>query len=152
MEKEFIANIQKVIERDLNKLEDEIKSYPSEESIWKLDGQIKNTAGNLCLHLCGNLQHYFGAVLGNTGYKRNRDNEFSAKGISRTALVSEINNTKKAVQLTLEKISLSILQQEYPEKVFDYPMTTSYFMIHLVAHLGYHLGQINYHRRIIAPN
>lgn len=149
MEKDFIGYIGKIIERDLNKLEEEIKSYSSEESIWKVDGQIKNTAGNLCLHLCGNLQHYFGAVLGKTGYKRNRDNEFAAKGISRTELLSEINNAKKAVQSTLEKLDASILQQEYPEKVFDYSMTTSYFMIHLSAHLGYHLGQINYHRRIL---
>jgi hypothetical protein len=150
MEKEFINYIGKIIERDLNKLEEEINSYPSEESIWRIDGQIKNTAGNLCLHLCGNLQHYFGAVLGKTGYKRNRDNEFAAKGISRAELLSEINNARKAVRLTLEKIDASILQQDYPEKVFDYSMTASYFMIHLSAHLGYHLGQINYHRRLLA--
>src|SRR5690349_4324922 len=143
MEKEFTTYISKIIERDLNKLEDEIKSYLSEDLIWKIDGQIKNTAGNLCLHLCGNLQHYFGAVLGKTGYKRNRDNEFSAKGVSRAELLSEIENARKAVRLTLEKVDTSILQQEYPEKVFDYSMATSYFMIHLSAHLGYHLGQIN---------
>ena len=150
MEKEFICYIGKIIERDLNKLEEDISSYPTEESIWKLDGQIKNTAGNLCLHLCGNLQHYFGAVLGKNDYKRNRDNEFAAKGISRAELINEIHNAKSAVRSTLDKISPSILQQEYPEKVFDYSMTTYYFMIHLSAHLGYHLGQINYHRRLLA--
>jgi uncharacterized damage-inducible protein DinB len=150
MEKDFITYISKIIERDLNKLEEEIKLYTSEESIWKVDDQIKNTAGNLCLHLCGNLQHYFGAVLGKSGYIRNRDNEFAAKGISRTDLISEIQKAKHAVKSTLEKIDTSILQQDYPEKVFDYSMTTSYFMIHLCSHLGYHLGQINYHRRLLS--
>jgi uncharacterized damage-inducible protein DinB len=150
MVKDFTAYIGKIIERDLNKLEEEIKLYPSEESIWKIDKQIKNTAGNLCLHLSGNLQHYFGAVLGKTDYKRNRDNEFAAKDVSRADLITEIHNAKQAVQVALEKINETILHQEYPEKVFDYPMTTSYFMIHLCTHLGYHLGQINYHRRLLA--
>ena len=150
MEKDFISYISKIIERDLNKLEEEIKLYSSEESVWKIDGQIKNTAGNLCLHLCGNLQHYFGAVLGKTGYVRNRNNEFAAKGISQTDLIAEIQKAKQAVRSTLEKIDTSVLQQDYPEKVYDYPMTTSYFMIHLCSHLGYHLGQINYHRRLLS--
>lgn len=150
MEQDFIAYISKILERDLNKLEDEIKLYPSPASLWKVDGQIKNSAGNLCLHLCGNLQHYIGAILGNTGYVRNRPNEFAAKGLTHVELISEIQQTKKAVRSSLEKVSASILQQEYPEKVFDYSMTTSYFMIHLAAHLSYHLGQINYHRRLLA--
>jgi uncharacterized damage-inducible protein DinB len=150
MESEFITHINKILERDLNKLEVEIKLYSSEESIWKIDGQIKNTAGNLCLHLCGNLQHYIGAVLGKTGYLRNRDHEFTAKGITQSELVAEIQRTKMAVKSTLEKISPSILSHEYPEKVFDHSMTTTYFLIHLTAHLGYHLGQVNYHRRLLS--
>jgi uncharacterized damage-inducible protein DinB len=150
MEQEFLTHIGTIIDRDLNKLEQEIKSYPDESSIWKVDGQIKNTAGNLCLHVCGNLQHYFGAVLGNSGYKRNRDNEFAATDISKAELVHEIQKAKAAVKLALSKVQLADLQKEYPEKVFDYAMTTSYFMIHLSAHLGYHLGQINYHRRLLA--
>lgn len=150
MEREFITCISKILERDLNKLEEEVKLYPSEGAIWKIDGEIKNTAGNLCLHLCGNLQHYIGAVLGKTGYIRNRENEFAVKGITQLELVAEIQRTRKAVKSTLEKVNSAILQQEYPEKVFDYSMTTSYFLIHLSAHLGYHLGQINYHRRLLA--
>lgn len=150
MENEFIININKILERDLNKLEVEINLYTSEASIWKIDGQIKNSAGNLCLHLCGNLQHYIGAILGKTGYIRNRDNEFTATGLTQSELVAEIQRTKIAVKSTLEKTVPSILLREYPEKVFDYPMTTSYFLIHLTAHLGYHLGQVNYHRRLLS--
>lgn len=152
MRHEFIKYVASIIDRDLNKLEEEIKHYPTDESIWKLDGQIKNTAGNLCLHLCGNLQHYVGGVLGNSGYKRNRDLEFSEKGISKALLIATIQTTRQVVKTALDQLNSDNLEMEYPEKVFNYPMTTSYFLIHLCAHLGYHLGQINYHRRLLADN
>lgn len=150
MEKDFIESITKIIDRDLKKLSDEITLYPSEESIWALRPGIKNSAGNLCLHLCGNLQHYFGAVLGKTGYIRNRDNEFAAKNIPKAELLAEIEHARKAAYETLENLKPSLLLKEYPEKVFDYPMTSMHFFIHLTAHLSYHLGQVNYHRRLLA--
>lgn len=152
MEKEFIASIIKIIERDLNKLEEEMSLYPSEGMIWKIDGEIKNSGGNLCLHLCGNLQHYIGAILGKTNYVRNRDNEFAAKGLARTELIEDIQKTKNAVKSSLEKLDSGILQQEYPAKVFDYSLTTTHFLIHLTAHLKYHLGQVNYHRRLLSTD
>jgi uncharacterized damage-inducible protein DinB len=149
MEKEFIASVRKLIERDLTKLEEEITLYPSEESVWRVGGDIKNSGGNLCLHLCGNLQHFIGTILGETGYVRNRDFEFAAKGIFKAELVSEIQKTKHAVSSSLEKLDPKLLSQEYPAKVFDYSMTTTHFLIHLTTHLGYHLGQVNYHRRLL---
>lgn len=145
----FTHDLSKVILRDLDVLEKEISLYPNTESIWTVNGEIKNPTGNLVLHLCGNLQHYIGAVLGNTGYVRDRPAEFSLKDISAKDLVLEIIKTKEAVRNTLSKLDSSILEKEYPEKVFADPMTTQYFLIHLSAHLGYHLGQVNYHRRLI---
>jgi hypothetical protein len=150
MEKEFISSIEKLLNRDLQKLKTEIDLYPSDELLWKIEGEIKNSGGNLCLHLCGNLQHFIGAVLGNSGYVRNRDNEFAAKGLNKEELLTEIENTTKAVNNALKSINPSILIAEYPGQVLGYSMTTSYFLIHLTAHLEYHLGQINYHRRIIS--
>jgi hypothetical protein len=150
MEKEFITSIGKMIARDLTKLEEEISLYSSEEKIWRIHAEIKNSGGNLCLHLCGTLQHYIGRNLGKTDYVRNREHEFAAKGIPRVELIDEIRRTKLAVQSTLEKINPSILNQPYPEKVFDYTMTTLHFLIHLSAHLGYLLGQANYHRRLMS--
>ena len=144
----FIDNISTLILRDLDKLEKEIALYPNTDSIWLVKGEIKNPAGNLALHLCGNLQHYIGAVLGNTGYIRDRPKEFSLTGISAKDLVLEIIKTKDAIKRTLSKLDPALLEKEYPEKVFDNPMTTQYFLIHLSAHLGYHLGQVNYHRRL----
>ena len=150
MEIEFIASIDKLMERDLSKLEEEIKLYPSEEAIWVIDKEIKNAAGNLCLHLCGNLQHFIGAILGKSGYVRNREYEFSAKGISKAKLVAEIQQTKKVVRSTLQGLNTSVLPDEYAIQVFGHPMTTMYFLIHLSAHLEYHLGQVNYHRRLLS--
>lgn len=145
----FVSSILTLLERDLNKLEEEIKLYPSEESLWRISGSIKNPAGNLCLHLCGNLQHYIGAVLGGSTYVRNRDLEFSTRNALRETLLREIQKTKAAVRSGLEKIDPEILEKEYPERVFSYSMTTSHFLIHLTAHLGYHLGQVNYLRRML---
>lgn len=150
MERTFIESITQLIDRDLTKLAAEITLYPTEESIWKTAPGITNSGGNLCLHLCGNLQHYFGAVLGKTDYKRNRPLEFSLKDIPKATLLEEIERARTAVTQTLEHLKPSHLVNEYPEKVFDHSMTNMHFFIHLTAHLNYHLGQINYHRRLIA--
>lgn len=139
----------KIFERDLQKLEDEIDLFPSSDTLWKISGEIKNSSGNLCLHICGNLQYYIGAILGGTDYTRNREFEFSAKGLGKKELVVEIQKARKTVITTLGKLDAFSLEQEYPMQVFNYSMTTTFFMIHLASHLNYHLGQINYHRRLL---
>lgn len=138
-----------LFERDLDRLESEIKQYPDESLLWKVAGQIPNSPGNLCLHLCGNLQNYIGAILGKTGYERNRPYEFSAKGLSKEHLLEEVRRTKSAVSTTLKTMNDEQLNLPYPEDVLGYPMTTVFFLNHLFGHFGYHLGQINYHRRLI---
>lgn len=144
-----IGLLQKILLRDLTLLEEEINQYTTEESLWVVKGDVKNSAGNLCLHLCGNLQHFIGTVLGNTGYVRNREAEFGSKGVPKADLIREIQATKKAVEHTLGKLEASKLDEIYPIQVFGEPMTTGYFLIHLATHLTYHRGQINYHRRLI---
>lgn len=135
--------------RDLDLLAQEITSYPTEASLWIVKGDIKNSGGNLCLHLCGNLQHFIGAVLGKDGYIRNRDAEFADKDLPKEVLLGQIVATKSAITKTLETLSTSQLESPYPILVFGKPMTTEYFLIHLLAHLTYHRGQINYHRRLL---
>jgi uncharacterized damage-inducible protein DinB len=151
MEKIFIDSLGKLFERDLNKLALEIKSYTDESMIWHTSGDIKNSGGNLCLHLCGNLQTYIGHELGKINYVRDRDNEFAAKNIAREKLLREIETTRSAVISTLNNLDIKLLAQDYPAKVFDYAMTTAHFLIHLQSHLNYHLGQVNYHRRLLNP-
>ena len=145
-----IQSLQTIFLRDLNKLEAEIKLYNSEDLIWKAQTGITNSGGNLCLHLCGNLQHYIGAVLGKSDYIRNRDNEFAARNVPRESLLKEIASAKKAIENTLPSLSEKELESDYPVDVLGFPMTTSFFLMHLSAHLGYHLGQVNYHRRLIS--
>lgn len=142
-------SIKSLFTRDLNKLKTEIESYQNEEVIWKIDKNILNSAGNLTLHLVGNISHFVGAILGNSGYVRNRELEFSLKDIPKTELIQQIEKTIEVVSSTLEKLSEEDAKKEYPLEPLGYPMTTEYFLIHLVAHLDYHLGQINYHRRLL---
>src|SRR5579872_7063635 len=98
------AAISSIFERELTKLAEEIKLYKSDASIWKVEKDVKNSGGNLCLHICGNLQHFIGAVLGNTGYVRNRDKEFADKNIPAALLIKEIEQTIQVVTKTLEAI------------------------------------------------
>ena len=145
----MIETLDKLFQRDLENLKTEISSYKDEENLWEISGDVKNSAGNLCLHLCGNLQHFIGAVLGNSGYIRNRDAEFSRKNVPLKELVKEIELTTTDVVKTLKKLKEVQLGEKFPINVFGYEMTTEYFLIHLITHLNYHLGQINYHRRLL---
>ena len=135
--------------RDLNKLKTEIESYQNEEAIWKIDKNILNSGGNLCLHLVGNLNHFFGAILGNSGYIRKRELEFSLKNIPKSELIKQVEEALNAVISTLDQLSEEDLAKNYPIEPLGYTMTTEYFLIHLFGHLSYHLGQINYHRRFL---
>jgi uncharacterized damage-inducible protein DinB len=145
----LIDNLQQLFTRDLNKLKEEIKLYKDETKLWTTEKNISNSAGNLCLHLVGNLNTYIGVVIGETGYIRNRPEEFSAKNIPREALISSIDKVISVVQDSLSKLPEEHLEKEYPMKVFDKPLTYEQFLLHLSGHLVYHLGQINYHRRLI---
>ena len=145
-------SLNKVIQRNLQQLKNEMSAYTNEEDIWKLDGEILNTAGNLCLHLCGNLQHFIGAVLGKSGYVRQRDAEFSTKNVPVSELLILIDTTMEVISSTLSNLDNDSLARPFPENISKSPMTTEHMLIHLTSHLGYHLGQLNYHRRLIATN
>jgi hypothetical protein len=138
-----------LFQRELEKLKKEIEAYKTESNLWITDKNISNPAGNLCLHLIGNLNTYIGKELGGTGYIRNRDLEFSLKNISRAELVQKIDDTIQTVDKTLDTLTTEQLDADYPVLVFPEKMTTQFFLIHLIAHLTYHLGQINYHRRLL---
>ena len=145
----LIGILKQIFHRDLNKLREEIASYKNEENIWKIEKAIKNPAGNLALHLVGNLNTYIGAALGDHPYSRDRDAEFSLKNIPRAELLRMIDETIIVVDRSLDKINERLLEEDFPMLVFKEKTTTSYMLVHLVAHLGYHLGQVNYHRRLL---
>lgn len=135
--------------RDLNKLKTEIKSYSDESKLWQVEKNINNSAGNLCLHINGNLKYFIGAVLGNTGYVRDRDIEFKNKNILIEELLKSTDETIDIVEKTISSLSEKTFTEIFPAKFSDQTVTTGYLLIHLAAHLNYHLGQINYHRRLI---
>lgn len=132
----------------LNSLRDEISSYKEPDHIWQLSGSISNTPGNLCLHVCGNLNHFFGAVIGNTGYIRERDLEFSKKNLSREELINDIEQTKIMIGKIFDGLTPDDINKIYPINKFGENVTYGFIFSRLVSHLSYHLGQINYHRRI----
>lgn len=138
-----------LFERDLSKLEEEVMAYENATDIWKTVPGIKNSAGNLVLHCCGNLQHFIGAVLGQSGYVRNRELEFTNKDLPTEDLVQLIGNTRREVLTVIAGLSPDDLAKEYSEVVFNTRMATGEFLVYLISHLNYHLGQVNYHRRIL---
>ncbi len=139
-----------LFDRDLNKLKDEISLFNSEEDLWKISGKIKNTAGNLCLHLCGNLKTFIGANLGNSGYIRNRDAEFSGTNIPKEDLIKNIDETIEAVNSALTYMDEKELDNIYKQDFLKKNVSTAFFLVHLIGHLNYHLGQINYLRRMLS--
>ena len=138
-----------LFERDLKKLITEIELYENESNIWQIEKKILNSAGNLTLHLIGNLNTYIGKEIGKTNYVRNRDLEFLEKNVPRKDLITKIEDTIETIRLALSQIADEELDSEYPILVFSKKTSTEFFLIHLTTHLAYHLGQINYHRRLI---
>lgn len=138
-----------LFERDLNKVIKELQLYKSELNIWRIEKGIANSAGNLVLHLIGNLNTYIANEIGKTGYVRNRELEFSLKDIPREELIAQLVNTINAIKNSLGLLAADDYGKEYPMLVLSEKTTTEYFMVHLFGHLNYHLGQINYHRRLI---
>ena len=144
-----LTTLQTLFNRDLNRLKVEIELYQNDAQIWAVDKQVSNSAGNLCLHLVGNLNTYIGSALGKTDYIRNRPLEFSLKNIATSNLLLQIDSTISTTTTTLNSLTEEDLQKEYPIIVFEQKTSTEFMLIHLTTHLAYHLGQINYHRRLL---
>ncbi len=136
-------------ERDLNKLIEEINLYRNENDLWKIKEGISNSAGNLALHLTGNLNYFIGTALSHTNYLREREKEFSLKDIPREKLVADIKDVLETTRKTLHKLSDEYLKKDFPFKMNGEFLSTENMLVHLLIHLNYHLGQVNYHRRMI---
>lgn len=144
-----IDALKKIFTRDLLQLKKEIEAYKDENNLWKIENGIANSGGNLCLHLIGNLNTYIGREIGKFEYVRKRELEFSLKNIPKVELAKKVDYTISIVNNSLDKLTIVDLEQDYPFLVFDKPTSTLYMLVHLTTHLTYHLGQINYHRRLL---
>lgn len=145
----LVTTLGEIFERDLDKLKEEINLYRQEANLWRTEKNIANAAGNLCLHIIGNLNAYIGVGLAKTNYNRQRPLEFSARDIPRAELLAQLEATKQVVQTGLNNVAETMLQNDFPFLIWDKPTTIEYTLIHLLAHLNYHLGQVNYHRRLL---
>ncbi len=144
----MISDILPLYRRDLEQLIRELEAYPNEHSLWSVMGEIKNPAGNIALHVIGNLNHFIGVGLGQTDFKRDREAEFSRRDVPRAEIVQGLRSTLTMLERVLPNLDSEALEAIYPQEVLGYPMSTQYFLIHLYGHLNWHLGQINYHRRL----
>jgi hypothetical protein len=147
--KTMTEDIQCLLIRELNSFKKEIEMFSEDELLWKTIPGIINSAGNITLHICGNLKHYIGAVLGKSGYVRNRKSEFSTRSGSREDLVREIEETIEIISGILPRLPEEKMAAKFPEIVGGLELRCGLFLLHLCAHLAHHLGQTGYLRRII---
>lgn len=149
MELDFRDNLGRLLLRDLQSVRSEIEHYPDDQGPWKAVPGLTNAGGTLVLHLSGNLQHFFGAILGKNGYVRNRDVEFVKRNVSRADLIREVDTTIAVVTKTLANMPASQLEGLFPQDLNNLRIPTDIWLMHLATHLTYHLGQIDYHRRCV---
>jgi hypothetical protein len=138
--------------RDLRTVQRELAAYPSDADLWRQPNTIPNSAGTLALHLAGNLRHYVGAVLGDTGYVRDRDAEFRRRNVPRAEIMRELDAAVADVGAVMSRITDTELSATFPQAVAGKHVSTVDMLLHLATHLTYHLGQIDYHRRLAAGN
>ena len=143
------SDLSRLLARELATLRDELLAYPDERAIWAMPPGVPNSAGNLSLHMTGNLRWFIGAQLGNTGYVRDRDAEFSRRDVPRTELIEQIVAAADEVTRTLATVELTAFDTPFPLEVGGLQLLTGRFLMHLEGHFAYHLGQVDYHRRIV---
>lgn len=146
------TDLSRMLNRELTTLRDELLAYPDEASIWALPKGLPNSAGNLALHLTGNLRWFIGTQLGATGYVRDRDAEFSRRDVPRAELIAEVETAADEVTRTLATLDPSAFDGPYPLEVGGVRLNTGRFLFHLEAHFAYHLGQLDFHRRFVTGN
>lgn len=144
-------DLRAVMVRDLRALAREVSLYPSDDALWRTMPGIANSGGTLALHLAGNVQHFIGAVLGGSGYVRDREAEFASRGIARATVVAEVERAISALEQALDAMPAARMAEPFPIEMGGKRLVTSRMLTHLAVHLTYHLGQIDYHRRMVAP-
>ena len=141
-----------IISRELRTIERELNAYQNEEQVWELPAGLPNSGGTLALHAAGNLRHFIGTVLGGGSYVRDRDAEFSRRGVPRTELIDGLQQAEKAVHDTLNAMDPAKFSEPYPLPVLNRRVNTGEFMTHLATHLAYHAGQLDFHRRVVTAD
>lgn len=142
----------RILSRELERLIRLLEAYPDEESLWRVEGSVRNSAGTLALHIAGNLEHFVGHVLGGSDYVRDRDAEFGERDVPRAEMIRRIRRCQDTVRESLGTMSDETLLDACPGKLpgsLGAEPSAAELLTHLTWHLGWHLGQVDYHRRLL---
>jgi uncharacterized damage-inducible protein DinB len=145
----LVSTVAAIVDRELRTVRRELEAYPDEHLLWQTVPGIPNSGGTLALHLAGNLQHYIGALLGHTGYVRDRPAEFARRNVPRAELLDEVETARSVVVSVLVRLRDEDLPKQFPEILGDVRVDTEEYLVHLLVHLAYHLGQLDTHRRLV---
>ena len=143
------ADFAALFTRDLTRLARQLDAF-DDAHLWQVLPGVTNSAGNLMLHLNGNLREYIGRQIGGVEYARDRPREFGATGVPREVLAAELAGLKALIPRVLEAVMPERWDEPFPENVLGTPLTHGHFVIHLYGHFNYHLGQIDYLRRALS--
>lgn len=145
------STIQVILQRELAAVRRSVEAYPADATLWAERPGLPNAGGTLVLHIAGNLQHYLGAVLGRSGYHRDREAEFARRDVPREVLLAELDAAAVAIDRGVAALGdgVDALEKPYPEAIAGRSVATGDFLVHLASHLAYHLGQLDYHRRVV---
>ena len=141
--------VRTLLVRELDGFVREVEACPDDQSLWAVAPGVTNSVGTLALHVGGNLQHFVGRVLGGSDYVRNREHEFTHRSSSRADVVAELRRASAAVTDALGRLEPDQLERDYPEQLGGNSVNTAQFLLHLAAHLAFHLGQAGYLRRLV---
>jgi uncharacterized damage-inducible protein DinB len=142
-------DIQRLMARELESFAREVELFPDDDTLWGTLPGVANSAGNLALHVCGNLKHFVGAVLGGNGYVRDREVEFATRSGRREDVARQLRETIGVVSAVLPRLTEGTLETPYPEPHDGVQLRCDRFLLHLSVHLAFHLGQAGYLRRAL---
>jgi uncharacterized damage-inducible protein DinB len=142
-------DMRRAIVRELEAFAREVELFPDDETLWRTLPGVTNSAGNLALHVCGNLKHFVGAVLGGTGYVRDRPAEFATREGRREDVVRQLRETMDVVSRVLPDVPPGTLAAPFPEPHDGVQLPCDRFLLHVCLHLAFHLGQAGYLRRAL---
>jgi hypothetical protein len=145
----FAVDLLVLLRRDLHGFIREVEAFPDDATLWRTVPGIRNSAGNLALHVAGNLRLLLGAVLGGTGYQRDREQELSQRAGSRAEVVAALEGAALELELGLKALTAESLAAPFPMAVGGLQPATGRFLVHLASHLAFHLGQAGYLRRAL---
>jgi len=115
----------------------------SEKEIWWRPNDASNAAGNIVLHLCGNVRQWIISGLGGAPDLRERDKEFSERGpLPRRVLISRLKSTVKEACQTIDRMPPTKLSQEF--EIQGFRVSGLAAIAHVCEHFAYHTGQIIY--------